>query len=98
MLLSPNQIHKALAEDSRKLPEGSLSQQLALHGLSPTEILEHVSSEMRCAEQPATRLRAAELGLKLNGLLQGDERPDFVVNIVINDSEFSGQNPILFPR
>jgi hypothetical protein len=51
------------------------------------------------AETPATRLRAAEIALKLNGLLDSDNtKPDFIVNITIMDSEFSQINPILIPR
>ena len=69
-------------------------------GLTPREILTEVGSLMRCGDSSPVRLRAAETGLKLNGMLQNDEGPrvPFQVNIVINDGHHKGVNPILVPR
>ena len=69
-------------------------------GLTPREILTEVGSLMRCGDSSPVRLRAAETGLKLNGMLQNDEGPKvpFQVNIVINDGHHKGVNPILVPR
>jgi len=98
-LLSPAQIHKVLREQTaQKNDPGSLADLLEKNNLSADEVLMNLGSEMRSAEQASVRVKAAEIALKLNGLLSGDEKPDFHVTIVISDSEYSGQNPILFPR
>lgn len=104
-LLSPKQIYEVLREQNPKLPVetkgGSINLQalLAKNGLTPDEVLEQLSHQMMTSETAASRLRAAEIALKLNGLLDSDNtKPDFTVNITIMDSEFSGGNPILFPR
>ena len=104
-LLSPQQIHSVLKEEAKAQrtanPQAAvnLSELLAKNNLTPDEILDNLSSQMRTAETPATRLRAAEIGLRLNGLLDSENvRPDFHVTINILDSEFSGMNPILLPR
>lgn len=102
-LLSPSQIHKVLKECSTaaasKAAVGSLQDLLEKNSLTPDEVLENLSSQMRSAGNDATRLRAAEIALKLNGLLNSDEnRPDFHITINIIDSDFSGVNPILLPR
>lgn len=105
-LLSPNQIHAVLKQDrDEKLkktvrPEQSeLVELLSKHNLTPDEVLEQLSSEMRSGESAATRLRATETALKLNQLLDTDgAKPDFNVVINIIDGEFSGTNPILIPR
>jgi hypothetical protein len=77
----------------------SLSALLQKNNLTPDEVLEQLSHQLMTAETPATRLRAAEIALKLNGLLDSDNtKPDFIVNITIMDSEFSQINPILIPR
>lgn len=101
LLPSPKEIHAVLSNGAPKtqVANSDLKSLLADAGLSAPEILDNLGSQMRTAEAPATRLRAAEIGLKLNGLLNSDEnRPDFVVNILIQDSEFSSLNPILIPR
>ena len=59
----------------------------------------NLSSLLRSGENDGVRLRAAEMGLKLNKLLGDDsQRPDFSVTINIVDSEFTSLNPILIPR
>jgi hypothetical protein len=102
-LLSPSQIHAALRpaqtlnKNSAKRTE--LSELLADNNLSPEEILMNLSSLLRSGENDGVRLRAAEMGLKLNKLLGDDsQRPDFSVTINIVDSEFTSLNPILIPR
>jgi hypothetical protein len=102
-LLSPSQIHTALREVAKEQKPTAaavnLTDLLAKNNLTPDEILDNLSSQMRSADTAATRLRAAEIGLRLNGLLDAENaRPDFNVTINILDSEFSGMNPILLPR
>jgi hypothetical protein len=103
-LLSPSQIHSALKEVQRTKPANpddpvNLKELLVKNNLTPDEVLDNLSSQMRTAETPATRLRAAEVALRLNGLLDSDTtKPDFHVTINIIDNEFSGTNPILIPR
>jgi hypothetical protein len=103
-LLSPSQIHSALREVQKTKPANpddpvNLKELLVKNNLTPDEVLDNLSSQMRTAETPATRLRAAEVALRLNGLLDSDTtKPDFHVTINIIDSEFSGTNPILIPR
>lgn len=102
-LLNPTQIHKVLT-DSNILPkrDGSKEQLpslLADANLSAEEVLEHVSSMMRSGENDGVRLRAAEMGLKLNGLLQDNKNAGFIpITIVINDGGQLDVNPILIPR
>lgn len=102
-LLSPSQIHQALkpVQSLAKRENGKteLSELLANNNLSPDEILMNLSSLLRAGENDGVRLRAAEMGLKLNKLLGDDsQRPDFSVTINIVDSEFTSLNPILIPR
>lgn len=68
--------------------------------LSAPEVLENLSTLMRSGDSDSVRLRAAELGCKINGLLSADEAgKDFNVTIIIKDSVFGeGVNPILIPR
>lgn len=101
-LLSPNQIHAALKKpdgQTKNLGRKDLVELLENNNLTPDEILMNLSSLMRSGENDATRLRAAEMGLKLNKLLGDDsQRPDFSVTINIVDGEFTSLNPILIPR
>ncbi len=100
-LLSPSQIHSALRELSpRRETSESLSELLRKNNLTPDEILDQISSQMRSADLASVRLGAAKIGLQLNGLLDSENtKPDFQVTIIINDSEFgSCGNPILIPR
>ncbi len=103
-LLNPKQIYEVLQAEKPQRPATavdpeSLSALLAQNGLTPNEILEQISHEMKTAETATSRLTAAKVGLQLNGLLDSDNtKPDFHVTINILDSEFSGMNPILLPR
>ena len=103
-LLNPKQIYEVLqaeAPRAKAIPSDpqSLVSLLVKNGLSPDEILEQISHEMKTAENPTARISAAKVGLQLNGLLDSDNtKPDFHVTINIMDSEFSGMNPILLPR
>ena len=100
-LLDPKQIYEVLKSEKPKpaaSPE-NLKGLLEQNGLSPNEVLEQLSHQLMTAETPATRLRAAEIALRLNGLLDSENtKPDFHVTINILDSEFSSINPILLPR
>ena len=100
-LISPQQLHSALKiQPTKELNKRSdLTELLKDNSLTPDEILMNLSSLMRSGENDGVRLRAAEMGLKLNKLLGDDsQRPDFQVTINIIDSEFASLNPILIPR
>src|SRR5580698_6005258 len=99
-LISPRQLHAALGSPTpQKLQnKKDLVELLENNNLTPDEILLNLSSLMRSGENDGVRLRAAEMGLKLNKLLGDDsQRPDFSVTINIVDSDYS-LNPILIPR
>lgn len=100
-LLSPSQIYKVLQEERSpaiKASERKLDRLLAESNLTAPEVLDNLSSLMRCGESDAVKLKAAETALKLNGLLEKDfVRQDMSVTIIINDS-FHVVNPILIPR
>jgi hypothetical protein len=100
-LLSPNQIHQVLKNEALDSPKtkSELESLLRNNNLSKEEVLENLALLMRSGETDGVRLRAAETALKLNGLLTGDdEKSNFSVTIIINDSQFVGVNPILIPR
>lgn len=100
-LISPQQLHAALRQEPAKelSKRSDLTELLKDNSLTPDEILMNLSSLMRSGENDGVRLRAAEMGLKLNKLLGDDsQRPDFSVTINIIDSEFASLNPILIPR
>ena len=105
-LLSPNQIQevqKALRPSRPSIgtiDESELSELLEQSGLSTREALTRLEELMVAGETGAIRLRAAEMALKLNGLLNKDSEQNqpINVNIVIRDFEFQGINPILIPR
>jgi|SRR6266853_3108147 len=106
-LLNPSQIHKVLSTSgvSPRAAAGATSPSDLLNlleksNLTPEEVLEQLRSLMMIADSDSTRLRAAELALKLNGMLNtGDNGVAMpVVNIIIRDSEYTQINPILIPR
>lgn len=69
------------------------------HSLSDEDLVEHLSNFIVGGETTAIKVRAAEIALKLKGYLQNKQEVGNVhVNIVIQDSEFGGANPILVPR
>ena len=83
---------------SIKTVKHDLAHLLEENGLEVGEVIQTVSELMRAADSSSTRLKAAEIGAKLNGLLIGDEEKQIpVVNIIINDSQHT-INPILIPR
>jgi hypothetical protein len=100
-ILNPSQIHEVL-RTSGIMPEKSdkmdLKNLLEKNNLSPADLLDHLSSIARCGETEASRLKAVEMGLKLNGMLQANEAMPPNVTIVINDPEYCLTNPILIPR
>lgn len=100
-ILSEDRIRATLREAnlSAKSKTEDLKNLLAESGLSPAELLDSLGSLSRCAESDAIKLRAIELGAKLNGLLSEDTiKMVPVVNIIISDQSFAGVNPILIPR
>jgi hypothetical protein len=100
LLPTENQIRATLQEAlGTKSDPSNLKNLLNDAGLSPAELLDSLGSLSRCAESDAIKLRAIELGAKLNGLLSEDTIKSVpVVNIIISDQSFSGVNPILIPR
>ncbi len=104
-LLNPRQICEVLKAEAPP-PQAhagrnsKLSDLLEKNNLTADEVLDNLSSQMRSAESDSTRLRAAEIALKLNGLLDNkdDGKANFNVTINIHDTEFSQLNPILIPR
>jgi hypothetical protein len=102
-LLNPKQIYEVLQQEKPRraaaADQETLTDLLAQNGLTPNEILEQISHEMKTGDTATSRISAAKVGLQLNGLLDSDNtKPDFHVTINILDSEFSGMNPILLPR
>lgn len=99
-LLSPN-INAALqvAGISENSKDGSpdIKRQLERAGLSTEEILVQIQQEMTGAESSSNRLRAAELGLKVHGLMKDAQSILPIINFIIKDSQ-PGINPILVPR
>lgn len=96
-LLSPQQIKSVLKETSKNSSE--LQELLEANSLGPSDLIEELGSSIRAADSTAMKLKGLEIGLKLNKLLGGSEDGPTapIVNIIINDSEFS-VNPILIPR
>lgn len=83
----------------KKTDGPDLSGDLERVGLTGLEVLNTVANEMRSGETSQVRLKAAEIGLKLNGYLKGDDSPMAPhVTIVIKDSQYTEINPILIPR
>lgn len=112
-LLSPSQIHQTLRAIDKSAPkslkpaeenplENKLQVLLESQSLGVEEILMNLSSLMRSAESDSVRTRAAELALRLHGFLQTTSPKDQVgqqiVQIVIQDRDFTEVNPILIPR
>ena len=99
LLPTETQIKKTLREAGLATQKADLKELLNDAGLSPGELLDQLGSIARCGDSDAIKLRAIELGAKLNGLLSEDTIKQIpVVNIVINDHQFEGINPILLPR
>ena len=102
-LLNPN-IQNALAAAGIVEKDGvtpDIKKQLERAGLSTAEILEQIQVEMSQADSSANRLRAAELALKVHGLMKESAQTLPSITIVINDSEAptsKSVNPILLPR
>lgn len=100
-LLSPN-INAALqAAGLQGIKDDSpdIRKQLDRAGLSTDEILSQIQQEMVGAESAASRLKAAEMGLKMQGHLKEAQVPIPSITIVINDpGSQKGINPILLPR
>ena len=108
MKLNPNQLTvsgiKEVLKESSLIPradssKGDLSVLLEEAKLSPAEILSQVGELMHYGETGAIKARAAEIGLKLNGMLSSDDGIRIpIVNIIIRDSQYTEINPILIPR
>ena len=110
-LLSPSQLNPGLSKalevagmrqpsKKRDLKDSAdFDQLLEEKGLDAAAVLEQVGNLMKYAEAEPTRLAAAKLGLQLNRILEDDDLKKVpVVNILIQDSEYTQINPILLPR
>jgi hypothetical protein len=99
--LSGRQIAEVLKEASPVNEKPDLETLLRNNNLTADEVLDNLAGLMRGAENEATRLRACEMGVKLNGLITGDEGNKIPsITIIIKDpaaAEIS-VNPILIPR
>jgi len=101
-LLKP-QIASALRE-AGLLKDGeqeNLEESLDRAGLSVSETLNQLNFEMTQGDSSASRVRAAELSLKIRGLMKEAAAPLPAITIVIQDSEPSkirNFNSILIPR
>jgi len=85
---------------SKDRDSSPLQEDLDRVGLGKLDVLNTVGDIMRTGETSQNRLKAAEIGLKLNGLLSRDDNAIQVphVTIVIKDSQHTDINPILIPR
>lgn len=98
-LLSPQQLHPVLKEAGLLSDEKDLKSLLDKNGLDKNSIIEEIANVMRGGESGHLRLRAAELGAKMQKMLNDDSSLSLPsVTIVIKDSSFSDINPILIPR
>lgn len=97
--LKPDQINKVLKTVRSSSDKENFKDLLDANGVGAEDCIQQLGSIIRGSEFENNRLRAIELGVKLNGLLKDDEVKNIpVVNIIINDSEHIGINPILIPR
>jgi hypothetical protein len=95
--LPPQQIREVLKTARSETSKQNLKEILD-ERLSIDDIVENVASVLRDSTQDATRLRAAELGSKLHGLLSNDSQKEIpIINVYIN-GVVGDVNPILFPR
>lgn len=101
-LLSPNQIEKVLKQTPLKAKESSpeeVKRLLNANGVGVEDTIETLGQVMRGADNSATRLKAAEISMKLHGILSNDQSALNIpiVNItILGDAERI--NPILLPR
>lgn len=97
--VTPSEFRQVLREARWKGDPSSLQDLLNEGGLSLEETVETVGSVMRGADTSAARLKAAEMAFKLHGVMNQEEVSNVpIVNIIINDVEHLGINPILVPR
>ena len=71
---------------------------LSDNNLSTEDAVQALSGIAHGGDSDQVRLRAIEMGLKLNGDLADDGKQMPVVNIIIRDSSSIEVNPILIPR
>jgi hypothetical protein len=74
----PNNIGKVLEEAGLATPKGeqeTLAAKLEDNGLGLDNLLNELASSIRGSESEHLRLRAIEMGLKLNGVLKNDSTP-----------------------
>jgi hypothetical protein len=95
--IPPEQIRDLLKSAKAEQAKQTLKEILE-ENLSVEDIVDNVAQVLRDSTNDPTRLRAAELGAKLHGLLNSDEQRVIpVINVFINGA-VDGINPILFPR
>lgn len=77
----------------------NIKESLDRNGLSLDETLQLLGNEMVSGETSASRIRAAEVSVKLRGLMKETNVQLPSINIIISDpSAPTGINPILLPR
>jgi hypothetical protein len=78
----------------------AISDLLDREGLTEEALASHLNNLILGGDTSAIKIRAIEDALKLHGHLQNrqDTGSNVHVNIIIQDSEFGGANPILVPR
>lgn len=95
--IPPDQIKNLLKTARAETAKATLKEILE-SSLTVADIVDNVAQVLRDSTNDPTRLRAAELGAKLHGLLNSDEQRVIpVINVFINGA-VDGVNPILFPR
>jgi hypothetical protein len=98
-LLSPQQLNPILEAAGFLKDDKDLKSILDKNGMSKGEIVEEIANIMRGGESGHLKLRAAELGAKMQKMLTDDSSVSLPsITIVIKDSAFSEINPILIPR
>lgn len=96
--IQQEQIHEVLATAKRETTKRNIRDILDC-SLSVDDLVAVVAEVSNDSGNQNTRLRAAELGFRLHGLLRNDEAQQIPnVTIIIKGREDSEVNPILVPR
>lgn len=101
-LVNRNQVQEALTQVKKEKPKKNLTELLDDNGLSVDDILRQIADVMVGGETSAVKMKAAEIGCKLHGLMETENiKQQPIVNIIIKDtriSDVNGINPICVPR
>lgn len=101
-LVDKKQVQDALQLVKKDQPKRNLTEILDTNGMSIEDIIRSVADVMIDGETSSVKMRAAEIGAKLHGLMDVENvKQQPIVNIIIKDtrlSDVNGLNPILVPR